>query len=192
MRRDGSSGTLISLSVDFDLIRLHDFLNLLSKVAQAHVNTGGLDAGVRGSLDGLLETIELGIECHGERTIDDVSVDVGAEVDLANVVIGEHSWITGVWRVMGSAVIERAASWEGQTGAETIFFDESARTVLELLATSSKDMARVSQVIGKWLKMGAADLPDVDHGHSWFDPRHDVLSGLTMSFSSLTEVFVEI
>lgn len=98
--------TLVSLSVNFDLIGLHDLLNLLSKFAEADINTSGLDTGIGGSFDSLFKSIELGIEAHGEGAINNVSVDVSAEIDLANVVVAEDSWIASIWRVMGSAVVE--------------------------------------------------------------------------------------
>ena len=78
---------LVGLAVQIDLIRLHDFLYGLTQVTQSHVNASLLDTTVGGRLDRLQQLVILGIERNCESAIDDVSVDVCAKINFANVVV---------------------------------------------------------------------------------------------------------
>ena len=81
----------VGLAVDLDLVALHDFLYGFSHIAEPHVDACGLDAFVGGFLDGLEQRVELGVEGDGEGRVDEVAVDVSAEVEFADVVVG---WVS--------------------------------------------------------------------------------------------------
>lgn len=66
-----------------------------------------------------------------------LTVDVSSEVNLADVVIAQHSGVSGVWRVVGSTVVDGAASGKGQAGLEPVLFDEPPGAVLQLLTAES-------------------------------------------------------
>lgn len=62
------------------------------------------------------------------------TVDVSSKINLADVIVVQHSGVSCVWRVVGSTVVDGAASGEGQAGLEPILFDEPPGAVLQLLA----------------------------------------------------------
>lgn len=66
-----------------------------------------------------------------------LTVDVSSEVDLADVVVAQHSGVSCVWRVVGSTVVDGAASGKGQAGLEPILFDEPPGAVLQLLTAEN-------------------------------------------------------
>ena len=107
---------LIGLAVELDLVGLHHLLDGLANIAEPHVYAGLADSGVCGRSDRLEQSIILGIEGDGPGAVDYVAVDVRAEVDLAHVVVLEDSVVAGVGRVVGGAVVERAAGGEGESG----------------------------------------------------------------------------
>lgn len=61
------------------------------------------------------------------------TVDVRAEVNLADVVVLQHGGVSGVGSVVSGAVIEGAASGEGQAGVESVFLDQLTRAILQPL-----------------------------------------------------------
>lgn len=66
-----------------------------------------------------------------------LTVDVSSEVNLADVVVAQHSGVSCVWRVVGSTVVDGAASGKGQAGLEPILFDELPGAVLQLLTAEN-------------------------------------------------------
>ena len=70
--------------------------------------------------DGLLEGVELGVECLCPGAVDDPALDVRAEVHLDDVVGAEDGLVAGVGRVVRRAVVDRAARREGQTGVQAL------------------------------------------------------------------------
>lgn len=56
-----------------------------------------------------------------------------SKVNFADVVVAQHSGVSCVWGVVGSTVVDWAASWEGQTRLQPVFFDKSPGAVLQLL-----------------------------------------------------------
>lgn len=56
-----------------------------------------------------------------------------AEVNLADVVVLQHSRISGVGSVVSGAVVEGAAGGEGQAGVESVLLDQLTGTILQPL-----------------------------------------------------------
>lgn len=61
------------------------------------------------------------------------TVDVCAEVDLADVVVLQDGGISGVGSVVGSAMVQGAAGGEGQAGVQPVLLYQLTRTVLQPL-----------------------------------------------------------
>ncbi|RNA35868.1 hypothetical protein BpHYR1_018610 [Brachionus plicatilis] len=91
----------------------HYFLNSLANVTQSHIYARFFYAGVGRCTHCFLQFVILGVERYSERTVYYVSIDMGSKVYFAHIVVLEDSFIAGIWRVVGCAVVERAASWEG-------------------------------------------------------------------------------
>lgn len=108
---DGLDGE--HLAVDLDLVALHDLLDGSTNVAHAHVDTGLLDTGVGGGLDGLEKGVVAGVEGDGEGAVDDAAVDVDTEIHLHDVVLLQNHLVAGVGGVVRRAVVD------GETGRET-------------------------------------------------------------------------
>lgn len=85
---------LISLTVNFHLVRLHDLLNGLPNVTQPDVDAGSLDTRVGGLLHGLQQLVIAWVECQREGAVDDASVDVRAKIYLDYVVILQYGRIS--------------------------------------------------------------------------------------------------
>lgn len=68
------------------------------------------------------------------------TVDVRAEVNLADVVVLQDGGVSGVGSVVGSTMVQGAASGEGQAGAQPILLYQLARAVLQPLAGQRKVM----------------------------------------------------
>lgn len=52
------------------------------------------------------------------------TVDVRAEVNLADVVVLQHSGVSGIGSVVSGAVVEGASSGESQAGVESVLLDQ--------------------------------------------------------------------
>eukprot|EP00038_Savillea_parva_P020370 m.31129 g.31129 ORF g.31129 m.31129 type:complete len:321 (-) comp4776_c0_seq1:34-996(-) len=153
----------IHFAVQFELVRLHDFLNLLTNVAELDVDTSRLDARVGGVLDGLEQLIVLWIEGDGPRTVNDAPVDVSAKVNLANVIVSQDRLVALVGCPVGSAVIERDARGKRKTSMKPVFSNQLPR-------------------------LGFKTLSNVKHFHPRFNPRHDIGAHLTVGFRSLPQI----
>ena len=79
---------------------LHNLLYGSANVAQPYVDAGVADACVGGLLDGEEEVVVLVVEVDCEGAVDDVAVDLRAEVDLADVAVLEDGGVAVVrrWR----------------------------------------------------------------------------------------------
>lgn len=60
------------------------------------------------------------------------------KVNFADVVVAQHSGVSGVGGVVGSTVVDGAAGWEGQAGFQSVFFDELPGAVLQPLTGRSR------------------------------------------------------
>lgn len=80
---------------------------------------------------------QLGIKgsetCFYRRT-----VNVCAEVDLADVIVLEDGGISSVRSVVSGTVVQRAAGGKRQTGVQTVFLDQFPGTVLQFLTVGDK------------------------------------------------------
>ncbi len=61
------------------------------------------------------------------------TVDVRAEVDLADVVVLQDGGVSGVGSVVGSTMVQGAAGGEGQAGVQPVLLYQLTRTVLQSL-----------------------------------------------------------
>lgn len=66
------------------------------------------------------------------------TVDVRAEVDLADVIILQHSGVSGIGSVVGGAVVEGTAGGEGQAGIQSILLYQLTGAVLQPLTGGEK------------------------------------------------------
>lgn len=62
-----------------------------------------------------------------------LTVDVRSKVNLADVVVAKHRGVSCVWGVVGGAVVDGAASGEGQARLQSVLFDQPPGAVLQLL-----------------------------------------------------------
>lgn len=67
-----------------------------------------------------------------------VTVDVRAEVDLADVVVLQDCGVSGVGSVVGSTMVQGAAGREGQAGVQLVLLYQFTRAVLQSL-TGGRD-----------------------------------------------------
>jgi hypothetical protein len=68
--------------------------------------------------------IALWVKVNCPRAVDDPAIDVGAKVNLADVVVLKHCLVTLVRGPVGGTVIERHTSRERQSPMQTIFTDQ--------------------------------------------------------------------
>lgn len=122
-----------------------------------------------------------------------------AEVDLADVVVLQHSGVAGVGGVVSGAVVEGAAGGEGQAGVESVLLDQLPGAFLQPLAVQGggvrgrgcghalvytaqqRGNAGLSSAVGR-------DSPDFDHGLSGLHEAADVLADLSVRLGGLPEV----
>lgn len=90
----------IDFAFDFHLIGFHSFLNFSTDLTQSGINACFFQPCIGGILYSIEQVVVDRIEGHSESTVDYPSFDVGAEIDFADVVVGEHSIISGVGSVM--------------------------------------------------------------------------------------------
>ena len=68
------------------------------------------------SISGLLHSSEErevdGVECHCERTVNDPPIDVRPKINLADIVILQHSVVSSIGGVVSSTVVQRASRGE--------------------------------------------------------------------------------
>lgn len=95
----------IDLSLDLNLIRFHGLLDQRSDIPKPDIDAGLLDAGIGGILDSLEKLIVRRVESYSEGCIDDSTVDVRTEVDLADIVIADYRVVSRVGRVVGGHVV---------------------------------------------------------------------------------------
>lgn len=53
-----------------------------------------------------------------------------SKVNFADIIIAQHGRVSCVWGIVGSTVVDGAASGEGQTCLQPIFFDKPPGAVL--------------------------------------------------------------
>ena len=78
---------LVDLTINLNLITLHDLLDSLSNITEPDIDTSGLHTCLSGVLSGLQKVLELRVKGNSEGTIDQPAVDMSSKVDLADVVV---------------------------------------------------------------------------------------------------------
>lgn len=78
---------LFNLSVDFNFIGFHSFLDGFTDVTKSDINTSGSDTGFSGILNSLQQHFVLWIEGDGEGRVNQPTVDVGSEIKFADISI---------------------------------------------------------------------------------------------------------
>lgn len=120
-----------------------------------------LNAHIRCFSHGLEQLVVLGIERDRPCAVDDSTVDVRAEVDLAHVITLQNGIVAVVWSVMSSTVIQRAAciiiksnrsfacssivfltGWKCQARFESLLLDQSSVRILQSLARNTPVVSR--------------------------------------------------
>mmetsp|Transcript_36851 Transcript_36851/g.83100 ORF Transcript_36851/g.83100 Transcript_36851/m.83100 type:complete len:333 (+) Transcript_36851:849-1847(+) len=157
----------VDLSVDLNLVGLHDFLDSLADIAQSHVDACLLDAGIGRLLDRLGQRVVAGVEVVGESAVDDPPVDVSAEVELDNVVVLQHGLVSSVGCPVSRHMVDAATSGEGDAALGELVLDELSHFVLQLLA-------------------------EIDHELSWLGDRLEVLARRPVNFRPLARFLVDV
>lgn len=67
------------------------------------------------------------------------TVDVCAEVDLADVVVLQDGGVPGVGSVVGSTMVEGAAGGEGQAGVQPVLLYQLPGAILQTLAEAAEE-----------------------------------------------------
>ena len=115
--------------------------------------------------DPLEKLVVLFVEGKSEGAVDDPPVDVGAEVNLADVVVLEDRLVAGVGRVMGRAVVDGAPSGKCKAGVQSVLADHLPGNALQPLA-------------------------NVDHLHAGLHPRPEVHPSRSVGLGRLPDVAV--
>mmetsp|Transcript_9075 Transcript_9075/g.23732 ORF Transcript_9075/g.23732 Transcript_9075/m.23732 type:complete len:254 (+) Transcript_9075:323-1084(+) len=110
----------VRLAVDLNLIRLHHLLASSADVAQPGIDARGRDTGARGLTHRLGERVELRVEVHGPRRVDDASIDVSPEIDLAHIAVLQHRLVTGVRGPVRRHMVDGASGGKRDAGLEAI------------------------------------------------------------------------
>lgn len=76
--------------------------------------TCGFNSGIRGFAHRLHKLVVFGIEGVREGAIYDPAVDVGAEIDLYDIIVFENSLVSGVGSVVGGAVVPGTTGGKGE------------------------------------------------------------------------------
>lgn len=148
---DGLDGK--HLTVDLDLVALHDLLDDGANVAHAHVDTGLLDTSVGGGLDGLEKRVVAGVEGDGESAVDDAAVDVHTEIHLHDVVLLKNHLVAGVGGVVRRAVVDGQTSRETHTGdegvtlLETSVASQGTNAILDVLGDLGQGLAGLDALL---------------------------------------------
>ena len=153
---DGPDG--VGLAVELDLVRLHHLLHRGADVAQPDVDAGLPDPGVRRLPDRRQQGVELGVERHGERAVDDAPADVRAKVQLHHVAVLEHRLVARVGRPVRCHVVQRTPRRERDAGVQAVCLDEGAHAVLEPLAELRHGRPGLGDLRGDELADAAVDL----------------------------------
>lgn len=141
-RLDGVRG-----AVDLALVALHGLLDVAAELAQADVDAGLLDARVGGVLYGGQQVVVHGVEGNGEGAVDDLAVDVDANVDLHDVALLQDRLVAGVGAIVRGDVVEVQAGREAHAGddgvalGEAIVADEAADAVLDAVGDLGQGLA---------------------------------------------------
>lgn len=107
-------------------MRLHDFLNSCTNIAESHIDSSSLNALLGRLFDSLEKRIEHGIKRHSKRTINNMPIDLRAKINLHDIVIFEDCVIARIWSVVSSAIVDAAAGREPNSLLDTISFDQSS------------------------------------------------------------------
>lgn len=76
---------------------------------------------------------------HGSRKhLKKTTVDVRPKVNLADVVVAQHSGVSCIGGVVSSTVVDGAAGGESQACLQPVFFDEPPGAVLQPLTAGSR------------------------------------------------------
>lgn len=132
-----------SLIGNDNFVGLHDFLDCLANVAESDINARRLDAFIRRLLDSLQEWIKHWVERDREGAIDNVTIDLRAEIDLHHVVVVQHGVVTGIGRIVSGTVVYAATSWEPNSLLYPIGLHESPIGVLDSFANVDQFHARL-------------------------------------------------
>lgn len=66
------------------------------------------------------------------------TINVRAEVDLADIVVLENGRVSCVRSVVSGAVVQRAAGRKSQTSVQTIFLDQLPRAIFQFFTSREK------------------------------------------------------
>mmetsp|Transcript_139 Transcript_139/g.258 ORF Transcript_139/g.258 Transcript_139/m.258 type:complete len:266 (+) Transcript_139:260-1057(+) len=111
----------VHFTVNFHLVTFHNFLNCLTHFTQLHINARRCDTSIGGVFHSLQQRIKLGIECYSPRAVHNSSINLGAKVDLHDVVFTQCHLVSWIRSVMRCNVVNRAASRKANSSLQTIF-----------------------------------------------------------------------
>jgi hypothetical protein len=146
----------VSLVANCNLVRLHHFLNGFTNVAESYIDTSLLDAFIGCLLHSQQQIVVDWIECHSESAVDNMSVDLSSKIDFHHIIILEHCLITRVGGVVSSAVVDTAASREGNTLLDSIRFNQPPVCVFYCFADVNKLHPRPNHFLGHFADLAVA------------------------------------
>jgi hypothetical protein len=106
---------LVNFTLDFNLIRLHGLLDLLSNIRETNVNSSLLNSCICSILNCQKQIIINWVKGNCEGCVDDSSLNMGTEIDFTNIIILQDSLISWIRGVMSSAVVDRDTCRESDT-----------------------------------------------------------------------------
>lgn len=111
----------VCLSVDFDFVAFHRFLDCSTDVANTNIDSRSLDTAVGSVFDGSQEIIIRRIKRHCKRTVYNPSVDLHAEINLHDILILENNVLLAwVRRVVRSLVIQTKTRRKAHSGLDVV------------------------------------------------------------------------
>mmetsp|Transcript_5035 Transcript_5035/g.7834 ORF Transcript_5035/g.7834 Transcript_5035/m.7834 type:complete len:274 (-) Transcript_5035:73-894(-) len=143
---DGLHG--VSGAVEFHLEGLHHLLDLLPDVAEADVDAGGPDAGVRGLLHRGQQLLVPGVECYCPGTVNNTPLNLCTKVHLHHVAVLERDVAVGwIRRVVRGHVVEGDAGGEADAPLQPRLLHQLAVLVLQRLAQVPQLHARLDEAL---------------------------------------------
>lgn len=124
----------IHLSIELNLITLHNLLNTLTDITQSNINPSSLDPRLGPLLHSLQERIKLGIKTNRPGTVNNPPVNLRPEVDLHNIIVLQHGVISTIGCIVRRDVIDTASSGEADAPVQPVLLHERSIAFLEPLA----------------------------------------------------------
>ena len=115
-------------------MRFHDLLDGFADICEADIDSSLFDALVGSFFHSGQQIIINRIEGHCECAVDDLTVDLGAEINFHHVIVAQNCLVARVWSIMSSTVVDAASRRKGYSLCQPIRLHQSSVCLLNLLA----------------------------------------------------------